>query len=410
MRKPHYAWVVAVTALAAVFAALGVARFGYTLVLPSMQAGLGMDNTQAGILATANLAGYLALAAAGGALASRYGPRLVLTAGLLVAAVGMIFTGLADGFRTAAVWRAVTGLGSGAANMSAMGLFAAWFGRRHRGRAAGIGVAGSSVALIVLGPLVPGLLNAVPEHGWRVCWFVYAGMAGLLAAAGYLLVRNRPADMGLAAYGGTEAPGEPGAGQLAWGRVYRSGRVWHLGCTYAAFGFSYIIFMTFFAKHLIMAGGYTKAAAGRLFMIVGWCSLCCGLIWGFVSDRIGRKWALAIVYAIQAAAFACFGLWIAPTGFLMAAVLFGLTAWSIPAIMAAACGDLLGGRMAPAALGFITLFFGLGQAAGPAVAGAMADAAGSFAPALLLAAGVALLGAAGAASLAPHGSQGDGPA
>ena len=44
-----------------VFGALGLARFGYTAVLPAMQVGLEMNNTQAGALATANLVGYLAL-------------------------------------------------------------------------------------------------------------------------------------------------------------------------------------------------------------------------------------------------------------------------------------------------------------------------------------------------------------
>ena len=50
---------------------------------------------------------------------------------------------------------------------------------------------------------------------------------------------------------------------------------------------------------------------------------------------------------------------------------------------------------APAALGFVRLFFGVGQAAGPYVAGATADASKSFWPALWLSAGVALLGAVG---------------
>jgi len=69
--------------------------------------------------------------------------------------------------------------------------------------------------------------------------------------------------------------------------------------------------------------------------------------------------------------------------------------------MAATCGDVLGPRLAPAALGFITLFFGIGQALGPAVAGAIADASGSFFGPYLLAAGVALLGAIGASLLRP---------
>jgi MFS family permease len=115
-----------------------------------------------------------------------------------------------------------------------------------------------------------------------------------------------------------------------------------------------------------------------------------------VSDRIGRKAALVVVFVIQAAAFGLFAVPGVNAAFTVSALLFGITAWSIPAIMAAACGDVLGPRYAPAALGFITLFFGIGQAAGPSIAGAMADAAGSFGPAYWLAAGVALTGACGA--------------
>jgi MFS family permease len=126
-----------------------------------------------------------------------------------------------------------------------------------------------------------------------------------------------------------------------------------------------------------------------------------GLIWGTVSDAIGRKHALILVYLIHAVAFAIFGLWVTPTGFTVSAILFGLAAWSIPAIMAATCGDVLGSRLAPAAFGFITSFFGLGQAIGPSVAGAIADATGSFALAFIFASIVALLGAGGALMLRP---------
>ncbi|MCE5252245.1 MFS transporter [bacterium] len=400
----HYGWIVLFMGTLVVFGSLGLARFGYTVVLPAMQVGLGMENTQAGVLASANLVGYLALSVIGGALAARFGPRVVITAGLMLAGASMVMTGLAHGFMAAALWRAVTGVGSGASNVPVMGLMASWFAARRRGFATGIAVAGSSLALIVVGPLVPRVLSAYAENGWRVCWFLFGGITVLLAAGAYILLRNRPSDIGLSPLGASgndpAPPSRPGGG-LQWGRVYRSASVWHLGFVYVAFGFSYIIYMTFFFKHLIAGGGYTREAAGGLFMTMGWVSVLCGLIWGTVSDVIGRRWALIIVYLIQAAAFSLFALWPEPAGFTLSAVLFGLTAWSIPAIMAATCGDVLGPRLAPAALGFITLFFGIGQAIGPSVAGAMADAAGSFGPAFLLAGSVALMGAIGAFMLRP---------
>lgn len=396
-RRVHYAWAVLVAGTLVVLGALGLARFGYTLVLPAMQAGLRLDNARAGGLATANLVGYLAFSLLGGALATRYGPRVVVAAGLTVAALGMLLTGAAAGFAAAAGWRMLTGIGSGASNVPVMGLMSAWFAPRRRGLATGIAVTGSSLGLIALGPTVPWLLAHYGDDGWRVCWRLFAAVTGGFAVLAALVLRNRPAALNLRPLGepGGGAPAAaPSARGASWGAVYRSGRVWWAGFVYAAFGFSYIIYMTFFAEHLIAEGGYAPSAAGRLFMVMGWVSLLCGF-WGLISDAIGRRAAVAIVYLLQAAAFGLFAFWPAPAGFVLSALLFGLTAWSIPAIMAAACGDMLGARLAPAALGFITLFFGIGQAAGPGVAGLLADASHSLRPAFALAAGVALVGALG---------------
>ncbi len=397
----HYSWVVLVTVVLVVFASIGLARFGYSVVLPAMQVGLNLDNTQAGTLATVGLIGYLSLSVVSGMLASRYGPRVVIAVSLLLAGVGMLITGLSGGFLAALVGQTITGIGSGGSNVPAMGLLAAWFSARRRGLAAGIAVTGSSLAIIVIGSLVPKILTVYQPNGWRVAWFMFGGLTLLIAVGGFLFLRNDPAEVGLNPLGmNNQIPAAPPrTGAIRLGRVYRSTTVWHIGLVYAAFGFSYIIYITFFTKYLITEGGYSQEAAGRLFMIMGWFSLLCGLVWGTVSDVIGRKHTLIIVYSIQAVAFSLFALWPAPAGFTISAILYGLTAWSIPAIMAATCGDLLGSRLAPAALGFLTIFFGIGQALGPSVAGAIADAMGSFSLVFLLAGGVAFFGAVGASLL-----------
>jgi len=400
----HYGWVILAIGTFVVFGSLGLARFGYTLVLPAMQLGIGMDNTEAGILATSNLVGYLALSVIGGALASRFGPRIVITAGLALAGVSMLLTGLANDFITAAVWRTLTGIGSGMSNVPVMGLLASWFAIRRRGFASGITVAGSSIALIFLGLIIPRILSIYGEYGWRLCWFIFGGFTLMIAVAGFLLLKNNPSEKGQKPLGADNVETIPNRHleALQWSHVYRSAAGWHLGFVYVAFGFSYIIYMTFFSKHLIAEGGYTPEDAGKLFMIMGWVSVLCGLIWGTVSDVIGRRRTLIIVYIIQAVSFSLFALWPTPPGFLISAILFGLTAWSIPAVIAATCGDVFGSRLAPAALGFTTLFFGIGQAFGPSVAGLIADITGSFFSAFLLAGCVALLGAFGAFLLRPH--------
>jgi len=136
----------------------------------------------------------------------------------------------------------------------------------------------------------------------------------------------------------------------------------------------------------------SQAEAGAIWAVVGGLSIFCGVIWGGISDLLGRKYGSALAYITLATAYAIFALARNPMGFYLSAVIFGLTAWSIPTIMAAAAGDYVGSKLAPAGLGFITLFFGIGQALGPAVGGYLADVTHSFLVPFLLASGVSLIG------------------
>ena len=393
----HYGWLVLGMAVLVVFGSLGLTRFGYGMVLPEMKEGLNIDSTGAGGIATASLVGYLALSVLGGILASRFGPRIVITIGLAIAALGMILTGLSDRLATATASQLLAGIGSGASNVPVMALLASWFAPRRLGFASGVAVLGSSLGLIFTGSITPVVMDAYDEDGWRMCWYIFGSVTAILAITAFLLLRNSAHDMGFKHLGSAAADPVPSPRRtsLQWGKVYRSRIVWQIGLVYVAFGLSYIIYMTFFKDQLLEAGEYSEDTASHLYMVMGFVSLACG-IWGFISDRIGRKYTLMILYLIHAVAFFLFGTWTETPGFTVSIVLFGLSAWSIPAVVTAASGETLGGRLAPAALGFITLFFGVGQMLGPVIAGAMSDAADSYLPAYLLAGSVALLGAFGA--------------
>lgn len=371
------------------FAALGLSRFSYTAILPFMQDGLGLSNTQAGGLASANLAGYLLMALVGGALISHLGPRRVIPALLVLAAAGMLITGLAGSYALAAVGRLLAGLGC-AANVGAHAMMATWFSKRRRGLATGFVATGASLGLVVSGPLVPRIVRSFGDSGWRVTWYVLAVGVLAIAILAYVLLRDRP---GYVPDGTTRHADRP---REDWKKLYFSGALWHLSAIYVAFGFAYMIYMTFFTKRLIADLGYTPERAGTLFMLLGLVTLVCGVLWGWISDAIGRKASIVAILLIQAVSYILFALWTDPAGLITSAVLFGLTGWGIPIIMAAVCSDIVGTALAPAAYGFLTVFHGLGQAAGPYVAGRLADALPSFTWSYVLAAGVALLGAIGA--------------
>jgi MFS family permease len=397
-KRFHYGWVVILTGLLVTIGAHGFGRMSYTLILPEMKAALDFNNTQMGLLATGNFVGYLLMAIVGGFLAARFGTRVVIALALSLMGVTMILTGLAETFGLAFAMRLMTGLGNGAAYVPAMALGSAWFAVERRGIATGIVSGGIGGGTMIASYVVPKILAAYGPEGWRFSWYYLGGAVLVIAAVAAILLRARPAEMGLQQVGAKEgavaaAPAKGTAAPLDWGKIYKMAPVWFLGTVYFMYGFSYVIYMTFFKEYLSKEMGMTSEEASWLWGLVGLLSIFCGVIWGGLSDKLGRAWGAALAYIVLAISYAMMATLQFNVGFYLSAVFFGLTAWSIPTIMAATAGDYVGPRLAPAGLGFITLFFGIGQALGPAVGGYLADLTKSFQGSFFLAVGVSLLGA-----------------
>ena len=220
--------------------------------------------------------------------------------------------------------------------------------------------------------IVPAILASYETDGWRYSWYFLGACVLGVAVIMWLFLRNQPRDKGLLAVGQETADDVqiPSASDkvsaLDWKKVYRMKAVWYLGMVYFFYGLSYIIYMVFFAAYLVKEMGYSQAWAGNLWATVGALSIFCGVIWGSISDRIGRNKGAAMAYLVLGLSYIIYAVFKNEFGFYVSAFLFGLTAWSIPTIMAVTAGDLVGPRLAPAGLGFITLFFGIGQSIGPA--------------------------------------------
>jgi MFS family permease len=431
-RRTSYRWVVLAMGFSAVFGAIGFGRFGYSAILPTMQEHLQISSAAAGALASWNLGGYVLMAAVGGILASRFGPRLVVGVGSVLAAAGMMLTGLSNGMVTASAARLLTGLGAGMVLVPAVALMSAWFDIRRRGMASGVVSSGSSLALVITGPVVPRIIASGGADGWRFAWYFFAALTLAVGVLTFVVMRNRP-DRSITAPVMTgsiwtaetmrtreASPDEAAMASAlqAWspadaarltrpalnlGAVVRSRYAWHMGLVYFMFGFAYMIYFTFFQKRLISDLDLSSNAAGNLFLIVGVASIACGFLWGTISDRIGRGRAIAINSFIQAVAAVLFALWPTTPGLIISAFLFGLTAIAIPGIVGAGCGDRFGPLLASASLGFVTIFLGIGQVLGPYLAGAMADAFGSLTYSYLLVTGVFFVGTVLAAFLRETG-------
>jgi MFS family permease len=112
--RVHYGLVVLALIVLTVFGSLGLARFGYTSILPAMQDSLRLTNAQTGGLQSWNLLGYLSTVAFAGLLATRFGPRWVISISLFLTGIAMMLTGLIPTFDGARLGRFLAGVGGSA--------------------------------------------------------------------------------------------------------------------------------------------------------------------------------------------------------------------------------------------------------------------------------------------------------
>ena len=150
-----------------------------------------------------------------------------------------------------------------------------------------------------------------------------------------------------------------------------------------------MIYATFIVTTLVKERGFSEAIAGNFWSWVGFLSLFSGPVFGTLSDRIGRKGGLMIVFSLQMLAYLLVAAKLPPFFLYLSIGFYGIVAWSIPSIMVAAVSEYVGVDKALAAFGFITFIFGLGQIAGPSVAGILAERTGSFSSSFFMAAAFA---------------------
>jgi len=387
----YYGWVIVAAGTFGIVAALGFGRFALGMLLPSMAVTLELSYAQMGFISTGNFVGYLVAVLFGGMIVARIGQRQFIFLSLLLVGFTMALLSRAETFSALLALYVLTGMGSGGANVSVMSLASTWFSRSNRGKAAGFMAIGSGYAIIFSGFFIPFVNREIGAEGWRANWLALGGIVALIALLCQVFLRNKPADLGLAIPADIDGVAHAHVATAAKAKVdiYRSKVIYHLGAIYFLFGFTYVIYATFIVTTLVKERGLSEAVAGNFWSAVGFLSLFSGPVFGSISDRLGRKAGMVIVFSIQFLAYLLVASGLPGIFLYLSIFLYGIVAWSIPAIMAAAMGDYAGPENAATALGFITLIFGMGQLAGPAVAGVLAQNTGSFSSSFYLAAAMA---------------------
>ena len=303
-RRLHYAWIAAGLTFLVLLVAAGVRSAPGVLIVP-VERELGWSRATLSLAVSVSLVLYGLLGPFAAALMDRLGVRRTMTLALAILAIGVAATSLVTApWQMVALWGFVVGTGTG---MTALVLGATvvnrWFETR-RGLVMGMLSAATATGQLIFLPLLAWLVESA---GWRLGVLVIAGAALALVPVVGLLMRERPADLGLAPYGaeGGPRPALPHAGNPVMVALetlrdgLRSRDFWLLAGSFFICGAST---NGLIGTHLIPAcsdHGIPEIQAAGLLAAMGLFDLVGTTASGWLSDRYDNRWLLAWYYGLR---------------------------------------------------------------------------------------------------------------
>ena len=380
-----------------------VDRSTLAIANPLVREDLGFSISEMGLLLSAFLWAYAAGQLPGGALVDRFGPRLMLGAGMALWSVAQAAAGFVGNFAQFATARAFLGFGESAQFPGSVRVVRDWFNIGDRGLAIGIYNSGSK-----LGPaLAPPLLTALMlPFGWR--WmFIIMGAVGVLIAVLWYAVYRDVSQVALteeetAYLAQGEQPAPPRATFAEWRQLFAYRATWgmmfgffgevYMGWVYAAWLPGYLEIQ----HHMSIGKTGFVAAIPFVFGVLG------SVIGGNIADRLVRRGvapitAYKIPIVVGLSSMATFTLLAAQMADVTAAMICITAAVFSSGICGAVCWGLasvVAPRNLTGSLGSIQNSGGyVGGALGPTVTGFVVQSTGSFVPALLVSAAIGYAGA-----------------
>jgi MFS family permease len=380
--KQLHPWQVLTGGICGLVLTIGLARFAYTPLLPSLQIQTGLTDAAAGGLAAINYAGYMSGALAATWIDDVRWRHWLYSAGLWMALLTVAAMALTTWMPAWALTRYIGGLCGATGMLLGSGLVLGWLMRQGRRPELGLYFIGLGLGIVVSALGAWGLSQLWPT--WSDQWLAFVALGLVFFVPAWKWRPPVPPQVVVAHDAATG-----GLGSRRW--------TWTMLTSYFAAGWGFVISATFTVA--IVEREPALAGQGPLaWAMVGMAAMPAVFIWDLVARRVGDKRALLLAFGLQTLSVmlpAMSGeLWAALAG----AVGYGATFIGIVSMTLA-----LVGRRAPnnpgKAMAKLTLSYGAAQMLAPVVAGYMAQTTGTFKGALWLTAGVMAAGMALLATL-----------
>jgi sugar phosphate permease len=128
-----------------------------------------------------------------GVLADTLGPRVIVTGGALIAGAGSLLFGLAPSWEVAAVGRTLVGIGVSVAFIALLKTIAVWFPAHRFATLNGVAQFAGNLGAVIAGAPLAWIVTVT---SWRAVFVVLGILSMALAAASWIIVRDRPEQRG----------------------------------------------------------------------------------------------------------------------------------------------------------------------------------------------------------------------
>jgi predicted MFS family arabinose efflux permease len=379
-RRRNVSGLIAVALIAAGAAvAQSFGRFTYGVLLPAVRDDLGLSNTVAGSLATANVAAYLVGTIAVAVATSTYRLLAVMRVGFCFSVAGLTLAAIAPGPWLLGMALFLAGFGGACIWIPAPVIAADAMAPERRSLAIGLMGSGIGAGVVFSGQLSSFVRSTMGDSQWRTVYAIEAGIGLVVLIATWLLIGHRqdkPTTKG--GIGGISA-------------LRRMSGWLPVTMAYTAFGLMYLLVIGFLTTRLEDDNGWTGSQAALAFTLLGVAMIFGGPTFIAIASRIGARSAMALAFTGWIfGALAILPGWFVPT--LGLSVLLGLLFSGVPSMITVVFVENTSTHDYGPAFAAATLSFGVAQMMSPQLGGFVADATGSFTAVFMLSAAFAVVG------------------
>lgn len=273
--------------LCASLVGIGLARFAYTPLIPSLIEAHWFSVDDVIYLGAANLLGYLAGALLGRPMARRFSAHVILRGMMLLASLAFFACAFPLSVSWFFVWRFLSGLAGGSIMVLVASTVLPQVPLQRRGLAGGAIFVGIGFGVAASGTLVPLLM----QLGLRAAWLGLGSLSLLLAILSWTFWPATPPT-------GKPLPAKHGAAQPAGTALALN----ILLVQYALMAVALVPMMVFLVDYVARGLGWGAHEAAVFWVIYGLGAIAGPMLYGALADRIGPAMTSRMALLLQAVA------------------------------------------------------------------------------------------------------------